>query len=364
MPSNTVLLVEDETDIREMLTFALERAGFVVASAESAEQALTRLDGPLPALVIIDWMLPGTSGVELARKLRNDKLTSDLPLLMLTARGEEADKLKSFDAGIDDYVTKPFSPRELIARIKALLRRSGEPENGVLELGSLKLDTMGHHVAVGADRVPMGPTEFRLLELLMRYPDRVFDRSQLLDRVWGSRGLCGRAHRGCACAAFAAGAFALRHGPNRANGARRWLPLVAASGGLIPRSSGGREGGGKEARPGGGRARSWRAGGGMRSGGACWFRHRRLGLGRDRRAGVVDRLGRRANARVPSLGAIAASGAAPKVLPLAAASRQPARLGAEIARARQKPHEGITLAAGHIGLGAGRLGGAARERRH
>lgn len=185
MPSNTVLLVEDETDIREMLTFALERAGFVVASAESAEQALTRLDGPLPALVIIDWMLPGTSGVELARKLRNDKLTSDLPLLMLTARGEEADKLKSFDAGIDDYVTKPFSPRELIARIKALLRRSGEPENGVLELGSLKLDTMGHHVAVGADRVPMGPTEFRLLELLMRYPDRVFDRSQLLDRVWG-----------------------------------------------------------------------------------------------------------------------------------------------------------------------------------
>lgn len=185
MPSNTVLLVEDETDIREMLTFALERAGFVVASAESAEQALTRLDGPLPALVIIDWMLPGTSGVELARKLRNDKLTSDLPLLMLTARGEEADKLKSFDAGIDDYVTKPFSPRELIARIKALLRRSGEPENGVLELGSLKLDTMGHHVAVGTDRVPMGPTEFRLLELLMRYPDRVFDRSQLLDRVWG-----------------------------------------------------------------------------------------------------------------------------------------------------------------------------------
>ena len=185
MPSNTVLLVEDETDIREMLTFALERAGFVVASAESAEQALTRLDGPLPALVIIDWMLPGTSGVELARKLRNDKITSDLPLLMLTARGEEADKLKSFDAGIDDYVTKPFSPRELIARIKALLRRSGEPEDGVLELGSLKLDTLGHHVAVGADRVPMGPTEFRLLELLMRYPDRVFDRGQLLDRVWG-----------------------------------------------------------------------------------------------------------------------------------------------------------------------------------
>ena len=185
MPSNTVLLVEDETDIREMLTFSLERAGFEVAAAGTAEQALALLDGPLPALVIIDWMLPGMSGVELARRLRRDPLTRELPQLMLTARGEESDKLKSFDAGIDDYVTKPFSPRELIARIKALLRRSGAPEDGVLALGRLKLDTRGHHVAVGDEPVRMGPTEFRLLELLMRHPERAFDRSQLLDRVWG-----------------------------------------------------------------------------------------------------------------------------------------------------------------------------------
>ena len=185
MPSNTVLLVEDDTDIREMLTFSLERAGFVVAAAETAERAVAMLDGPLPRLIIIDWMLPGLSGVQLARKLRKDALTRELPLLMLTARGEEADKLKGFDAGFDDYMTKPFSPRELVARIKALLRRSGEPEDGVLELGALKLDTRGHHVAVGDDRVPIGPTEFRLLELLMRNPDRAFDRGQLLDRVWG-----------------------------------------------------------------------------------------------------------------------------------------------------------------------------------
>ena len=185
MASNRVLLVEDETEIREMLTFAFDRAGLEVETAETAEQALDILDGPLPSLVIIDWMLPGMSGIELARRLRNDPLTSDLPLLMLTARGEESDKLKSFDAGIDDYVTKPFSPRELIARVKALLRRSGDPEDGVLALGPLTLDTRGHHAAVGDDRIHVGPTEFRLLEVLMRNPNRAFDRSQLLDRVWG-----------------------------------------------------------------------------------------------------------------------------------------------------------------------------------
>ena len=185
MPTNTVLLVEDETDIRKMLSFSLQRAGFEVMGAETAEQALDLLDGPLPALVIIDWMLPGMSGVELARRLRRDALTKNLPTLMLTARNEEADKLKSFDAGIDDYVTKPFSPRELIARIKALLRRSGEPEDGVLAVGRLSLDTRGHQVAVGENPVRVGPTEFRLLELLMRNPDRAFNRSQLLDRVWG-----------------------------------------------------------------------------------------------------------------------------------------------------------------------------------
>ena len=185
MALDSVLLVEDEADIREMLTFTLERSGFNVVSAETAEQALEILDGPLPNLVLIDWMLPGMSGVDLARRLRRDPITAELPLLMLTARGEESDKLKSFDAGIDDYVTKPFSPRELTARVKALLRRSGEPENGVLAHGRLCLDTRAHSVRVGDETVSLGPTEFRLLELLMRHPDRAFDRSQLLDRVWG-----------------------------------------------------------------------------------------------------------------------------------------------------------------------------------
>ena len=185
MTSNRVLLVEDETEIRETLTFSLERGGFKVVSAETAEQALALLDGPLPSIVIIDWMLPGMSGIELARRLRREALTSDLPLLMLTARGEESDKLKSFDAGIDDYVAKPFSPKELIARVKALLRRSGDPEDGLLTVGEPTLDTRGHHVTVGTDPVHVGPTEFRLLELLMRNPNRAFDRAQLLDRVWG-----------------------------------------------------------------------------------------------------------------------------------------------------------------------------------
>ena len=183
--ANRVLIVEDETDIREMLAFTLGRAGFDVIQAEHAEQALELLDGPLPKLVVIDWMLPGMSGVQLARHLRQEELTRELPLLMLTARGEEADKLKSFDAGVDDYVTKPFSPRELVARIKALLRRSGESEDGVIVRGPLSLDTRGHLVTAGSERVPVGPTEFRLLEVLMRHPERAFNRSQLLDRAWG-----------------------------------------------------------------------------------------------------------------------------------------------------------------------------------
>lgn len=185
MATNTVLLVEDEREIREMLCFALERAGYNAVEAATAEEALRRLDGPLPSLVIIDWMLPGISGIELARILRRDELTQELPLIMLTARGEESDKLKSFDSGIDDYITKPFSPRELIARVKALLRRSGTPGDGVIETDGIVLDTQSHRVKVDGDAVHVGPTEFRLLEFLLKHPDRVFDRSQLLDRVWG-----------------------------------------------------------------------------------------------------------------------------------------------------------------------------------
>jgi two-component system phosphate regulon response regulator PhoB len=185
MASNTILLVEDEPEIREMLVFALDRAGFGTIAAASAEEALQKLEGPLPALAIVDWMLPGASGVELARRLRRDELTRDLPLIMLTARSEEADKLKSFDSGIDDYVTKPFSPRELVARVKALLRRTGAPNEGVLEAGDMALDVVGHRLTIGGAKVHLGPTEFRLLEYLMQHPNRAFDRAQLLDRVWG-----------------------------------------------------------------------------------------------------------------------------------------------------------------------------------
>jgi two-component system phosphate regulon response regulator PhoB len=185
MTANTILLVEDEPDIRDMLNFALSRAGFQVWEAETAEDAMQELDGPLPSLAIIDWMLPGMSGVELARRLRRDEHTSQLPIIMLTARGEESDKLKSFESGVDDYIVKPFSPRELIARIKALLRRSGSPEDGIIEAGPITMNLTAHQVTIRGEAVKLGPTEFRLLELFLNHPDRVFDRSQLLDRVWG-----------------------------------------------------------------------------------------------------------------------------------------------------------------------------------
>jgi two-component system phosphate regulon response regulator PhoB len=182
---NSILVVEDDPDIRGMLAFSLGRAGFRVIETDSAEAALSRLDGVLPSLAIIDWMLPRMSGVDLASRLRRDDHTRDLPIILLTAKGEEADKLKGYDAGIDDYLTKPFSPRELIARIRALLRRVGHPEDGVLQSGDMSLDLKSHQLLVRGEPVKLGPTEFRLLELFMGSPNRAFDRAQLLDRVWG-----------------------------------------------------------------------------------------------------------------------------------------------------------------------------------
>jgi two-component system, OmpR family, phosphate regulon response regulator PhoB len=181
-----ILVVEDEAAIREMLNFSLGKAGFSVHEAADARQAQDMMSKAIPDLVLLDWMLPGTSGVDLANKLRQAKRTHNVPIIMLTARGEEENKIKGLEAGADDYVTKPFSTRELIARINAVLRRSGgEVEGDVLEAGSLKLDTVGHRVTVDNQPLELGPTEFRLLHFFMTHAERVFSRSQLLDQVWG-----------------------------------------------------------------------------------------------------------------------------------------------------------------------------------
>ena len=183
--AHKILIVEDEPEIRELLAFTLSREGYDVLEAETAEAALVKMDSRMPDLAVVDWMLPGMDGVELARRIRRDEVGSDLPIMMLTARGDEPDKLKSFASGVDDYITKPFSPRELLARVKALLRRSGAPENNLLEACGITLNLDSHRITIQGNDVHTGPTEFRLLELLMRNPDRAFDRNQLLDRVWG-----------------------------------------------------------------------------------------------------------------------------------------------------------------------------------
>jgi two-component system phosphate regulon response regulator PhoB len=186
MASNSILLVEDDAEIREMLRFNLERAQFTIIEAESAEMALSLLHtGSQPAVIIVDWMLPGMSGVELVRRLRGEEPTSETPMILLTARTEEQDKLKGFEQGVDDYITKPFSPRELIARVRALQRRAGIPAGSLLCVGPLTLDLRNHELLLDGVPVHISPTEFRLLEMLINHPGRTFSRSQLLDRVWG-----------------------------------------------------------------------------------------------------------------------------------------------------------------------------------
>jgi two-component system, OmpR family, phosphate regulon response regulator PhoB len=181
-----ILIVEDEPAIRELLAFNLRHAGFEPVPAGDAESAIRQIDAALPDLVLLDWMLPGRSGVELARRLRGDGRTRDLPIILLTARSAEGDKLDGFDAGADDYVTKPFSPKELIARIRALLRRrapdaSGEP----IEIAGLRLEPATFRVLADGQALKLGPTEFRLLHYLMAHADRVLSRGRLLDGVWG-----------------------------------------------------------------------------------------------------------------------------------------------------------------------------------
>jgi len=182
----TILVVEDEPAIRELLKVNLEDAGYEVREAEDAEAARSALNEVLPDLLLLDWMLPGQSGLALARQLRGTMRTRDLPIIMLTARSDEADKVAGLEAWVDDYVTKPFSPRELKARIKAVLRRRApEAAQETLEAGTLRLDPVAHRVMASGQEVAIGPTEFRLLQFLMARPDRVHSRAQLLDMVWG-----------------------------------------------------------------------------------------------------------------------------------------------------------------------------------
>ena len=185
MPA-TILLVEDEPAIQELIAANLMRAGHHVVRATDAETAQRIVRDALPDLILLDWMLPGMSGVEFARRLRSEERTRGIPLIMLTARGEEQDKVLGLESGADDYITKPFSPRELVARIKAVLRRRApETTEDPVELGGLRLDPATHRLAAAGSPVTLGPTEFRLLHFLMTHPERVHSRAQLLDQVWG-----------------------------------------------------------------------------------------------------------------------------------------------------------------------------------
>lgn len=182
-----ILVVEDEASIREMVCLVLEQQGFKVLQAPDYESAVAQLVAPWPDLILLDWMLPGGSGLQFIRHLRRETLTREIPVIMLTARGEEEDRVRGLESGADDYVTKPFSPKELVARIKALLRRLAPTSaDAVIDIDGLALDPGSHRVMAGQTPLDMGPGEFRLLHFFMTHPERVYSREQLLDRVWGA----------------------------------------------------------------------------------------------------------------------------------------------------------------------------------
>ena len=185
-----ILIVEDEPAIRDMLAYALRKGDYAPLLAGDAREAQERIAERVPDLILLDWMLPGTSGLELARRWRREALTRDIPIIMLTARGEENDRVGGFEAGVDDYVVKPFSARELLARIRAVLRRSREDDDdGSVQVGALRIDGAAHRVFADIDGtahpIQMGPTEYRLLHFFMTHAERVYTRAQLLDHVWG-----------------------------------------------------------------------------------------------------------------------------------------------------------------------------------
>ncbi|MDN3524938.1 phosphate regulon transcriptional regulator PhoB [Halomonas sabkhae] len=186
MSDKTVLIVDDEAPIREMIAVALEMADYHVLEADNAQSAHALIVDHQPDLVLLDWMMPGTSGIELARRLKRDEATAELPIIMLTAKTEEDNKIQGLESGADDYITKPFSPRELVARLKAVLRRS--TPHGVedpVEVDGLLLDPVSHRVSVDGQSLEVGPTEYRLLQFFMTHQERAYTRGQLLDQVWG-----------------------------------------------------------------------------------------------------------------------------------------------------------------------------------
>ena len=186
MSGKTILIVDDEAPIREMIAVALEMAGYDCLEAENTQQAHASIIDSKPDLILLDWMLPGTTGIELARRLKRDEMTTDIPIIMLTAKGEEDNKIQGLEVDADDYITKPFSPRELVARLKAVLRRAGPVDNEApIEVSGLHLDPVSHRVTIDDSAAEMGPTEYRLLQFFMTHQERAYTRGQLLDQVWG-----------------------------------------------------------------------------------------------------------------------------------------------------------------------------------
>ncbi|WP_110650493.1 phosphate regulon transcriptional regulator PhoB [Salinicola peritrichatus] len=186
MSSKTVLIVDDEDAIREMIAVALEMADYRVIEAEDAQTAHAMALDHKPDLILLDWMMPGTSGIELARRLKREEATAEMPIILLTAKGEEDNKVQGLEAGADDYITKPFSPRELVARLKAVLRRATPPGiEEAVEVDGLRLDPTSHRVTSNGGALEIGPTEYRLLQFFMTHQERAYTRSQLLDQVWG-----------------------------------------------------------------------------------------------------------------------------------------------------------------------------------
>jgi two-component system phosphate regulon response regulator PhoB len=186
MPKHTILLVDDEAAIRDMLAIALEAAGYNVLQAENAQQAHACIIDRHPHLVLLDWMMPGTTGLELLRRLKRDELTEKIPVIMLTAKAEEDSKISGLDAGADDYIAKPFSPRELISRVKAVLRRIGREElKDIITVDQLSFDPLSHRVSIADKDINLGPTEYRMLQFFLTHQERVYSRDQILDYVWG-----------------------------------------------------------------------------------------------------------------------------------------------------------------------------------